>query len=53
MKALSLYQPWATAIALGSKRIETRGWPTSYRGPLAIGLFDVPDEVLEAAGWKA
>lgn len=36
MKALSLWQPWATAIALGNKRIETRHWSTSYRGPLAI-----------------
>ena len=36
MKALSLWQPWASAIALGSKRIETRSWPTDYRGPLAI-----------------
>lgn len=36
MKALSLWQPWATAIALGSKRIETRSWKTDYRGPLAI-----------------
>lgn len=36
MKAISLWQPWATAIALGSKRIETRSWSTSYRGPLAI-----------------
>lgn len=36
MKALTLWQPWATAIALGAKRIETRSWGTSYRGPLAI-----------------
>jgi hypothetical protein len=36
MKALTLYQPWATLIALGVKRIETRSWSTSYRGPLAI-----------------
>jgi hypothetical protein len=36
MKALSLWQPWATAIALQLKKIETRGWYTSYRGPLAI-----------------
>ena len=36
MKCLSLWQPWASAIALGSKRIETRSWPTNYRGPLAI-----------------
>ena len=36
MKALTLTQPWATLIALGQKRIETRSWATSYRGPLAI-----------------
>ncbi len=36
MKALSLWQPWATLIALGEKRFETRDWATSYRGPLAI-----------------
>lgn len=36
MKALTLYQPWASAIAAGIKRIETRSWRTHYRGPLAI-----------------
>lgn len=36
MKAISLWQPWATAVALRSKRIETRHWSTRYRGPLAI-----------------
>lgn len=36
MKALSLWQPWASAIAVGSKRIETRHWSTNYRGPLLI-----------------
>ena len=36
MKAISLWQPWATAIAVGVKRIETRHWTTKYRGPLAI-----------------
>src|SRR4051812_1297342 len=36
MKALSLWQPWATAIACGSKRIETRSWQTPYRGALLI-----------------
>jgi hypothetical protein len=36
MKALTLYQPWATLVAIGKKRIETRSWPTNYRGPLAI-----------------
>jgi len=36
MKALSLTQPWATLIAIGAKRIETRSWSTRYRGPIAI-----------------
>lgn len=36
MRAISLHQPWASAVALGSKRIETRHWATPYRGPLAI-----------------
>lgn len=36
MRVLTLTQPWATAVALGSKRIETRSWKTSYRGPVAI-----------------
>lgn len=36
MKAISLWQPWASAMAVGSKRIETRGWATDYRGLVAI-----------------
>ena len=36
MKALSLTQPWATLVAIGAKKIETRSWWTQYRGTLAI-----------------
>ena len=37
MKAITLTQPWATLVAIGAKRIETRSWsPLSYLGPLAI-----------------
>lgn len=36
MKALSLWQPWASLIYDGRKEIETRHWPMLYRGPLAI-----------------
>ncbi len=35
-KALSLWQPWASLVALGEKCYETRHWNTSYRGLLAI-----------------
>lgn len=36
MKAITLTQPWATLVAIGAKKIETRSWRTDYRGPLAI-----------------
>lgn len=36
LKAVSLWEPWATVMALELKRNETRSWPTAYRGPLAI-----------------
>ena len=36
MKALTIYQPWATLITLGVKHMETRSWDTKYRGPVAI-----------------
>lgn len=47
MKALTLYQPWASLIACGVKTIETRSWATSYRGPLLIhAAKTIP------AGWR-
>jgi len=36
MKALTVYQPWASLISIGAKRYETRNWATNYRGPIAI-----------------
>ncbi len=36
MKCISLWQPWATLIAIGAKHYETRSWFTPHRGPLAI-----------------
>lgn len=36
IKALSLTQPWATLVAIGAKKIETRSWQTPYRGRLAM-----------------
>jgi activating signal cointegrator 1 len=66
MKTLTLMQPWATLVALEVKRIETRSWCTSYRGPLAIRVasriskaaislcWDTPYRTaLEAGGYLA
>ncbi len=47
MKALSLWQPYASLFAAGFKRIETRSWPTSYRGPLLVHAAKKWDRTLE------
>lgn len=36
MRILSLWQPYASLIALGLKKHETRSWGTDYRGKLLI-----------------
>ena len=36
MKALTLWQPWASLVAVGAKAYETRSWDTPYRGELVI-----------------
>jgi hypothetical protein len=36
MKAITILQPYASLIAVGAKRFETRSWATAYRGPIAI-----------------
>ncbi|CCQ65412.1 hypothetical protein CWATWH0402_4143 [Crocosphaera watsonii WH 0402] len=36
IKAISLHQPYASLIAMGLKKFETRSWSTNYRGKLVI-----------------
>lgn len=36
MKAITIWQPWASLWVCGAKQFETRSWATSYRGPIAI-----------------
>lgn len=36
MKAISLWQPWASLWCSEWKVHETRHWPTNYRGPIAV-----------------
>jgi hypothetical protein len=55
MRTISLWQPWASAIALGAKRVETRSWATNYRGPLAIHAakrFMVNEMIHYASCWN-
>ncbi|MBL1208250.1 ASCH domain-containing protein [Geminocystis sp. GBBB08] len=36
IKAISLWQPWASLIAFNYKKYETRSWSTNYRGKILI-----------------
>lgn len=55
LKALSLWEPWASLVARGVKRHETRHWLTSYRGPIAIhaaktlDLAGAPEDLCQSA----
>ncbi len=54
IKCLSLTQTWASLMALGLKKVETRSWYTSYRGPLAIHAAKrFPPEARERAAVAA
>jgi hypothetical protein len=56
MKAITIWQPWASLKACGAKEFETRSWATSYRGPIAIHAAakkppkqgDFPPEIFHA-----
>lgn len=51
MKALTILQPWASLIACGAKKIETRSWKTNFRGPIAIhAAKQLKSEFLNIAG---
>lgn len=50
VKCLSLWQPWATLVAIGAKQYETRSWSTSYRGPLVIHAAKT-DKSLYMSSW--
>ena len=56
MKAITVWQPWATLLATGQKYNETRSWRTKYRGEIYIHaaktdrsgiLLHIPVEELE------
>ena len=56
MKAITIRQPWASLLVSGKKLYETRGWATSYTGPIAIHAAKWPvrrtiDELASAGRW--
>lgn len=57
MKAISIWEPYASLIADRLKRFETRSWATRYRGPLLIcsakhRIYDVQRAVVMSTVWK-
>ena len=49
LHALTVKDPWATLIAIGAKRVETRAYRTRHRGSIAIHTskaFDREDQEL-------
>ena len=53
MKAISLWQPWASLIANGHKQFETRSWATRYRGTIAIHAAKKWNTELAGLVWKS
>lgn len=56
MKAITVWQPWASLLVSGQKKYETRSWATSYRGPIAIHAAKRPvrrtiDALATENGW--
>lgn len=47
MKALTIWQPWASLLAMGLKKYETRSWKTNHRGPMAIHAAKKPIKEVE------
>lgn len=57
MRAISLHQPWATAMALGLKRIETRDWRPGVEEPFLMAVHAAkvwkPEQVQFCASMRA
>ncbi len=56
MKVLTLREPWASLVGERIKTIETRSWPTNYRGELYIhaDTYKIPKKDVRAnelASW--
>lgn len=57
LRAISLTQPWASLMAIGVKRNETRSWANNYKGDIAICATKefwrdrVPDYASNALVW--
>jgi hypothetical protein len=53
IRALTIMEPWCSAIAFGGKRVENRSWPTAWRGPLALHAGRSVDWEAPDMAWRA
>ena len=51
LRAITVWQPHASLIAIGAKTIETRSWATKYRGPVLIHAAKRKPWVSDRHGW--
>jgi hypothetical protein len=54
-RALSLRQPWASAVIIGGKNIENRTWNTNFRGRVIIhagAQLGMPDWDWDQLNWE-
>jgi len=47
VRAISLWQPWASLMACGAKMLETRSWDTAVRGQVYIHASQTKDGLKE------
>lgn len=54
MKALTLHQPWASLIAVGAKKIETRDWrpPVTIRPGTRFAIHAGKQVYSEGKGYR-
>jgi len=49
MRAITVWQPYASLVSVRAKSIETRSWGTTYRGPLLVHASKKWDPALRLA----
>lgn len=52
VRIITLWQPWASLMALKLKCYETRSWKTAFRGPLLIHAAQRQMRTVDVAVWE-
>lgn len=54
MKAITLWQPWASLLVAGEKKVETRSWRFPYKMPIVLAIHAAKkwDNYLAELAWS-